>query len=55
MTELDGKATGWKAFFDNGAWLEQGSAKPTPKKKPAAKSKASKKKAPAKKKPVKKV
>ena len=55
MTELDGKATGWKAFFDNGAWLEQGSAKPAPKKKPAAKSKASKKKAPAKKKPVKKV
>ncbi len=55
MTELDGKATGWKAFFDNGAWLEQGSGKPAPKKKPAAKSKASKKKAPAKKKPVKKV
>ncbi|MBL6694115.1 MAG: type I DNA topoisomerase [Luminiphilus sp.] len=43
MTEVDGKATGWKAFFDSGKWLSEGSGKPTPKKKKAkakAKSKA---------------
>ncbi|MDB2654811.1 type I DNA topoisomerase [Luminiphilus sp.] len=43
MTEIDGKATGWKAFFNNGAWLAEGSGKPTPKKKPKAKAKAKKK------------
>ena len=35
MTEVDGKATGWKAFFDSGKWLSEGSGKPTPKKKKA--------------------
>ena len=43
MTEVDGKATGWKAFFDSGKWVSEGSGKPTPKKKKAkakAKSKA---------------
>ena len=35
MTEVDGKATGWKAFFDNGKWVAEGSGKPTPKKKKA--------------------
>ncbi|MDB2557100.1 type I DNA topoisomerase [Luminiphilus sp.] len=43
MTEIDGKATGWKAFFSNGAWLAEGSGKPAPKKKPKAKAKAKKK------------
>jgi DNA topoisomerase-1 len=43
MTEVDGKATGWKAFFNSGKWVAEGSGKPTPKKKKAkakAKSKA---------------
>jgi DNA topoisomerase-1 len=43
MTEVDGKATGWKAFFDSGKWVSEGSGKPTPTKKKAkakAKSKA---------------
>ena len=35
MTEVDGKATGWKAFFDNGKWVAEGSGQPTPKKKKA--------------------
>jgi DNA topoisomerase-1 len=35
MTEVDGKATGWKAFFDSGKWVAEGSGKPTPKKKKA--------------------
>ena len=35
MTEVDGKATGWKAFFDDGKWAAEGSGKPTPKKKKA--------------------
>ena len=50
MTDVDGKATGWKAFFDGGAWQVSGSAK-APRKKAAAKKKsaASKKKKPAKK------
>ena len=43
MTEIDGKATGWKASFSNGAWLAEGSGKPAPKKKPKAKAKAKKK------------
>jgi DNA topoisomerase-1 len=53
MTEVDGKATGWKAFFQNGAWVAEGSAKAKPKAKAKAKTKAkakAKKKAPAKKK-----
>jgi DNA topoisomerase-1 len=41
MTEIDGKATGWKAFFDKGKWVSEGTGKPAPKKKKAkAKSKA---------------
>jgi DNA topoisomerase-1 len=43
MTEIDGKATGWKAFFDNGAWVAEGSGKPAPKKKPKAKAKTKRK------------
>ena len=42
MTEVDGKATGWKAFFDDGKWAAEGSGKPTPKKK-KAKAKAKRK------------
>ncbi len=38
MTDVDGKATGWKAYFRDGAWVEEGSAKP--KKKAPAKAKA---------------
>lgn len=41
QSEIDGKASGWKAFYDNGKWVPQGTAK---------KKKAVKKKAPAKKK-----
>ena len=50
MTDVDGKATGWKAFFDGGVWQVSGSAT-APRKKAAAKKKAaaSKKKKPAKK------
>jgi len=48
MTEADGKATGWKAFYHDGRWVVD---KPAPKKKAAGKSKAkAKKKAPARKK-----
>ena len=43
MTEIDGKATGWKAFFNNGAWVAEGSGKPAPKKKPKAKAKTKRK------------
>lgn len=42
QTEIDGKATGWKAFYQDGKWVEQQA--------PAAKKKATKKKSPAKKK-----
>jgi len=37
QTEIDGKPSGWKATFQNGAWVEQ---KATAKKKAAAKKKA---------------
>ncbi|TNF88160.1 MAG: type I DNA topoisomerase [Gammaproteobacteria bacterium] len=48
QSEVDGKATGWKAFYVDGRWVEE--AKPPPKKKAAAKKKAApKKKAAAKK------
>lgn len=30
MTEKDGKATGWKAFYENGRWVPEGSGKPAP-------------------------
>ena len=48
MTDVDGKATGWRAFFQNGAWVVDGSAvapkKTTKKKAPATKKVAAKKK-----------
>ncbi|MDB2377160.1 hypothetical protein N9V75_03095, partial [Luminiphilus sp.] len=44
MTDVDGKATGWKAFFDGGAWQASGTAK-APKKKAAPKKKVAAKKA----------
>ena len=54
QSEEDGKASGWRAFYQDGKWVEQ--AKPPPKKKaPAKKRAASRKKAPAKKKAAKKV
>ena len=40
MTEVDGKATGWKAFFNSGGWVSEGSGKPAPKKKAKSKPKA---------------
>jgi len=47
MTEVDGKATGWKAFYADGRWSEE---KPAPRKKAKAKTKAkARKKAPARK------
>ena len=33
MSEVEGKATGWKATYDNGKWIEEDK----PKKKKAAK------------------
>ncbi|MFN3714191.1 MAG: type I DNA topoisomerase [Alcanivoracaceae bacterium] len=62
QTEIDGKPTGWYAFYRDGGWHEEGSpgekkaavksaAKKAPAKKPAA-SKAPAKKAAAKKKPA---
>ena len=45
QSEIEGKATGWKAFYQDGKWVEQ-----IPEKKPAKKKAAAKKKAPAKKK-----
>jgi len=50
MTEVDGKATGWKAFFNSGQWLAEGSAKPAPKKSGPKKTATAKKKAAPKKK-----
>ncbi|AJD48447.1 DNA topoisomerase I subunit omega [Isoalcanivorax pacificus W11-5] len=54
MTEVDGKPTGWSAFYRDGAWVidEKAAAakKPAAKKKAAAKKSTVKKKAPAKKK-----
>jgi DNA topoisomerase-1 len=43
QTEIDGKATGWRAFYADGKWVEE--LKVAKKKKPAAKKKSSKKKA----------
>ncbi len=37
MTEVDGKATGWKAFYQNGGWVQE---LPKPKARPKAKAKA---------------
>ena len=46
MSEVDGKPTGWNAFYRDGKWVEEA--------KPAAKKKAAKKKAASKKKPARK-
>lgn len=52
MTEEEGKATGWKAFYTGGKWIEEAAKKPAPKKKAAprkkAATKATRKKAPRK-------
>jgi len=47
MTERDGKATGWKAFYQGGQWVSEGSGKATKKRKPAAKKKSTRAKAKA--------
>ena len=56
MTDVDGKATGWRADFESGQWVitdKVATKKASSKKKSAAKKKATaKKKAPAKKKVV---
>jgi DNA topoisomerase-1 len=51
QSEIDGKASGWKAFFEGGKWVASGTAKKKPK--AATKKKVVKKKAPAQKKPAK--
>ena len=44
MTEVDKKATGWRAYYSNGKWLEeQPKTKPKTKAKPKAKAKPRKK------------
>ena len=48
QSEVDGKATGWKAFHVDGRWVEE--AKPAKKKAPAKRKAAARKKSPAKKK-----
>ena len=48
QSEVEGKATGWKAFYQNGSWVEQAKPAPKPRKKAAAKKKPTKKRAPAK-------
>ena len=50
MTDVDGKATGWKAFFDGGAWQASGTAKAPKKKSTAGKKTAASRKKPAPKK-----
>jgi DNA topoisomerase-1 len=52
MTEVDAKATGWRAFYQDGKWVEQSPAKQAPAKKKQAAAK--KKKTAAKKKTQKK-
>ena len=47
MTERDGKATGWKAFYQGGQWVSEGSGKATKKRKPAGKKKSTRAKAKA--------
>jgi DNA topoisomerase-1 len=47
MSEIDGKASGWSAVFEDSKWVET-----EPKKKAPAKKKVAAKKAPAKKKPA---
>jgi DNA topoisomerase-1 len=47
MSEVDGKATGWRAFYQDGKWIEQvpeaASQKKAPRKKGASKKKPSRK------------
>jgi DNA topoisomerase-1 len=40
MTDLEGKASGWRAMFVDGRWVEEGSAKKKPKAKAKTKTKA---------------
>ena len=55
QSEVEGKATGWKAFYEGGKWIAaKGPVKKSPTKKAAAKKAPAKKKAAAKKKAVKK-
>ncbi len=39
LSEVDGKPSGWKAFYQNGKWVEEVKAKAKPKAKPKAKAK----------------
>ena len=39
MTEIEGKATGWRAFYRDGKWVEELAKKPKPKTASKAKSK----------------
>ena len=46
QSEVDGKPTGWKAFYQGGAWIDSSTKKSTTKtKKPVSKAAATKKKA----------
>ncbi len=49
QSEIDGKASGWKAFYDGKRWVEQGEVKKPGAKKTVARKKAAKKKAVSKK------
>jgi DNA topoisomerase-1 len=53
MTDVEGKATGWKAYFGDAGWREEGTAKVVKKKAATKKKTATKKKAAAKKRPAK--
>ncbi len=55
QSEIDGKATGWKAFYEGGKWVVSAAPKKKVAKKKAPAKKAPKKKAAAKKSPAKKV
>ncbi|TVP52126.1 MAG: type I DNA topoisomerase [Halomonadaceae bacterium] len=55
LSEKDGKATGWSAWYRDGQWEVQDAPKKAPAKKKAAAKKPAAKKATAKKAPVKKV
>ncbi|MGH1484946.1 MAG: type I DNA topoisomerase [Cellvibrionaceae bacterium] len=43
QSEIDGKASGWKAFYEKGKWVATGSAVKTPAKRKPAKKKVTKK------------
>ena len=58
MSEVEGKATGWRAFYQDGKWVQQIPEKKAPRKKKAAakkKGKKTAKKAAARAKPASKV